>query len=40
MPERDLRPVHEAAAELLKTAREVPYDSLKLEYMQTFSASK
>ena len=40
MPESDLRPVHEAAAELLKTAREVPYDSLKLEYMQTFSASK
>jgi len=35
-----LRPFAEAAAELLKSAREVPYDSLKLEYMQTFSASK
>ncbi len=39
-PESELRPFPEAAAELLKTAREVPYDSLKLEYMQTFSASK
>jgi tRNA threonylcarbamoyl adenosine modification protein YeaZ len=39
-PESELRPVPEAAAELLKTAREVPYDSLKLEYMQTFSARK
>jgi tRNA threonylcarbamoyl adenosine modification protein YeaZ len=39
-PETELRPFPEAAAELLKTAREVPYDSLKLEYMQTFSASK
>jgi hypothetical protein len=27
-----------AAAELLKTAREVPYGSLKLEYMQSFAA--
>jgi tRNA A37 threonylcarbamoyladenosine modification protein TsaB len=39
-PESELRPFPAAAAELLKTAREVPYDSLKLEYMQTFSASK
>ena len=39
-PETELRHFAEAAAELLKTAREVPYDSLKLEYMQTFSASK
>jgi tRNA threonylcarbamoyl adenosine modification protein YeaZ len=39
-PESELRSFVEAAAELLKTAREVPYDSLKLEYMQTFSASK
>ena len=39
-PESELRHFAEAAAELLKTAREVPYDSLKLEYMQTFSASK
>jgi tRNA threonylcarbamoyl adenosine modification protein YeaZ len=39
-PEGELRHFAEAAAKLLKTAREVPYDSLKLEYMQTFSASK
>ena len=39
-PESELRSFADAAAELLKTAREVPYDSLKLEYMQTFSASK
>jgi tRNA threonylcarbamoyl adenosine modification protein YeaZ len=39
-PESELRHFAEAAAELLKTAREVPYDSLKLEYMQTFSARK
>ena len=39
-PESELRPFPEAAALLLKTAREVPYDSLKLEYMQTFSARK
>ncbi len=38
--ESELRPFVQAAAELLKTAREVPYDSLKLEYMQSFSASK
>ena len=29
-----------AAARLLETAREVPYSSLKLEYMQSFSARK
>jgi len=39
-PESELRHFAEAAAELLKSAREVPYDSLKLEYMQTFSARK
>jgi tRNA threonylcarbamoyl adenosine modification protein YeaZ len=39
-PESELRSFPEAAAQLLKTAREVPYDSLKLEYMQTFSARK
>jgi tRNA threonylcarbamoyl adenosine modification protein YeaZ len=39
-PESELRPFVEAAAQLLKTAREVPYDSLKLEYMQSLSASK
>ncbi|MEO8745398.1 MAG: tRNA (adenosine(37)-N6)-threonylcarbamoyltransferase complex dimerization subunit type 1 TsaB [Candidatus Dormiibacterota bacterium] len=39
-PEQELRSFSEAAALLLKTAREVPYSSLKLEYMQSFSASK
>jgi tRNA threonylcarbamoyl adenosine modification protein YeaZ len=39
-PESELRSFAEAAAQLLKTAREVPYGSLKLEYMQSFSASK
>ena len=37
-PKRGLRPLGAAAAELLKTAREVPYGSLKLEYMQSFVA--
>ena len=37
-PESELRSFAAAAAELLKTAREVPYSSLKLEYMQSFSA--
>jgi hypothetical protein len=39
-PASELRHFAEAAGELLKSAREVPYDSLKLEYMQTFSASR
>jgi tRNA threonylcarbamoyladenosine biosynthesis protein TsaB len=33
-----LRPFHEAARRLLETAREVPYGSLKLDYMQSFTA--
>jgi tRNA threonylcarbamoyl adenosine modification protein YeaZ len=37
-PESELRPFVEAAAQLLKTAREVPYSSLKLDYMQSFAA--
>jgi tRNA A37 threonylcarbamoyladenosine modification protein TsaB len=37
-PESELRSYADAAAELLKTAREVPYGSLKLEYMQSFAA--
>ena len=37
-PESELRSYIDAAAELLKTAREVPYASLKLEYMQSFAA--
>jgi tRNA threonylcarbamoyl adenosine modification protein YeaZ len=36
--ESELRPFVEAAAQLLKTAREVPYGSLKLDYMQSFAA--
>lgn len=37
-PEHELRHLGGAAAELLKSAREVPYGSLKLEYMQSFAA--
>ena len=37
-PDSELRPLVEAAAQLLKTAREVPYGSLKLDYMQSFAA--
>ena len=36
-PDSGLRPFVEAAAEVLKTARDVPYGSLKLEYMQSFA---
>ena len=36
-PESELRPFVEAAARVLKTARDVPYGSLKLEYMQSFA---
>jgi tRNA threonylcarbamoyladenosine biosynthesis protein TsaB len=39
-PGKELRRVGEAALELMKTAPEVPYGSLKLEYMQSFSASR
>jgi tRNA A37 threonylcarbamoyladenosine modification protein TsaB len=39
-PNHGLRPLVEAAAELLKTAPEVPYGSLKLDYVQSFSARK
>lgn len=37
-PKSGLRPFVAAAAQLLKTAREVPYGSLKLEYMHSFVA--
>lgn len=37
LPESELRPFVEAAAQVLKTARDVPYGSLKLEYMQSFA---
>jgi tRNA threonylcarbamoyl adenosine modification protein YeaZ len=39
-PDRQLRTFGEAAGQMLETAREVPYGSLKLEYMQSFSVSK
>ena len=39
-PEKELRRVVEAAAKMLEAAREVPYGSLEIEYMQSFSASK
>ena len=38
--ERDLRPFVEAAEIFLETAAEVPYRSLEVEYMQTFTAKK
>lgn len=37
-PESELRHFAGAAAELLKTARAVPYGGLKLDYMQSFAA--
>ena len=36
-PEGELRRLVDAAAILLKTAREVPYRNLQIEYMQSFS---
>ncbi|HSS59922.1 MAG TPA: tRNA (adenosine(37)-N6)-threonylcarbamoyltransferase complex dimerization subunit type 1 TsaB [Candidatus Limnocylindrales bacterium] len=39
-PESELRPLVEAAGILLETAREVPYRSLEIEYMQSFSPSR
>jgi tRNA A37 threonylcarbamoyladenosine modification protein TsaB len=36
-PEQELRSFGGAAARLLESARDVPYGSLKLEYMQTVS---
>jgi tRNA threonylcarbamoyl adenosine modification protein YeaZ len=38
-PDRELRRFVEAAAIVLKTAKEVAYGSLEIEYMQSFSAS-
>ena len=38
-PEKELRRSVDAAAKMLETAREVPYGSLEIEYMQSFSAS-
>jgi tRNA threonylcarbamoyl adenosine modification protein YeaZ len=39
-PESELRSFGAAAARVLESAREVAYGSLKLEYMQSFSAHK
>jgi tRNA threonylcarbamoyl adenosine modification protein YeaZ len=39
-PESELRSFGAAAARVLESAREVAYRSLKLEYMQSFSAHK
>src|SRR5437868_11425716 len=40
VPERQLQDRAAAAEEMLETAREVPYGSLEIEYMQSFSASR
>jgi tRNA threonylcarbamoyladenosine biosynthesis protein TsaB len=40
VPIHELNDFAEAARRVLETAREVPYGSLEIEYMQTFSASK
>lgn len=39
-PDDRLRPFHKAAAIVLETAREVPYGSLKLEYMQSLAVKR
>ncbi len=39
VPEHRLRTFGEAAARMLETAREVPYGSLEIEYMQSFLPS-
>ncbi len=39
-PDEQLRPFAEAAEILLRTAREVPYRNLEIEYMQSFSAPR
>lgn len=39
-PDDRLRPFHKAAAIVLEKAREVPYGSLKLEYMQSFGVKR
>jgi len=38
VPEGELRSFAEAAQILLRTAREVPYRNLEIEYMQSFTA--
>ena len=38
-PENELKTFGEGAAKMLETAREVAYGSLRIEYMQTLSAS-
>jgi tRNA threonylcarbamoyl adenosine modification protein YeaZ len=39
-PEDELRPFAEAAEILLRTAQEVPYRNLEIEYMQSFSVKR
>jgi hypothetical protein len=39
-PDDQLRPFAEAAEILLRTAREVPYRNLEIEYMQYFSVPR
>ena len=39
-PDGELRPFVQAVEILLETAREVPYRSLEIEYMQSFSAKR
>ena len=40
VPKRGLRPYGQAAARMLETAREVPYGSLEIEYMQTLTVPR
>jgi len=40
VPERELHDFATAAGKMLETAREVPYGSLEIEYMQSFAPSK
>jgi tRNA A37 threonylcarbamoyladenosine modification protein TsaB len=39
-PDNELRPLAEAAEILLRTAQEVPYRNLEIEYMQSFSVKR
>lgn len=40
VPDTELRPFADAAEIVLRTAREVPYRNLEIEYMQSFSARR
>jgi tRNA threonylcarbamoyladenosine biosynthesis protein TsaB len=39
-PEKELRPLVDAMAKMLETASEVPYGSLEIKYMQSFSPAR